>query len=216
MGFTSNFSDCYAVNFKIKNNKDVFTETKSFQTNKPIHFKPNTSHHFYTHSLPWPASQTHRYSPSMARTKHPAARKRTRSPKRSDASPSTPRTPTSARTRPQANGEQGSSTQTQRKKHRFRPGTVALREIRQYQKTWKPLIPAACFIRCVRMITQEFSREVNRWTAEALVAIQEAAEDFLVHLFEDGMLCAIHAKRVTLMKKDIELARRIGGKGRPW
>eukprot|EP00258_Populus_trichocarpa_P024855 XP_024440874.1 histone H3-like centromeric protein HTR12 isoform X1 [Populus trichocarpa] len=158
----------------------------------------------------------------MARTKHPVARKRARSPKRSDASPSTPRTPTSSRTRPQANGQQGSSTQRQRKKHRFRSGTVALREIRQYQKTWRPLIPAASFIRLVviilqvRMITQEFSREVNRWTAEALVAIQEAAEDFLVHLFEDGMLCAIHAKRVTLMKKDFELARRLGGKGRPW
>lgn len=151
----------------------------------------------------------------MARTKHPVARKRARSPKRSGASPSTPRTPTSSRTRP-ANGQQGSSTQRQRKTHRFRPGTVALREIRHYQKTWRPLIPAASFIRCVRMITQEFSREVNRWTAEALVAIQEAAEDFLVHLFEDGMLCAIHAKRVTLMKKDFELARRLGGKGRPW
>nr|TKS14436.1 histone H3-like centromeric protein HTR12 [Populus alba] len=152
----------------------------------------------------------------MARTKHPVARKRARIPKRSDASPSTPRTPTSSRTRPQANDQQGSSTQRQRQKHRFRPGTVALREIRQYQKTWRPLIPAASFIRCVRMITQEFSQEVSRWTAEALVAIQEAAEDFLVHLFEDGMLCAIHAKRVTLMKKDFELARRLGGKGRPW
>ncbi|KAG6786851.1 hypothetical protein POTOM_008468 [Populus tomentosa] len=43
-----------------------------------------------------------------------------------------------------------------------------------------------------------------------------AAEDFLVHLFEDGMLCAIHAKHVTLMKKDFELARRLGGKGQPW
>ncbi|KAL9360055.1 hypothetical protein Peur_048178 [Populus x canadensis] len=68
----------------------------------------------------------------------------------------------------------------------------------------------------VRMISHEFSREVNRWTAEALVAVQEAAEDFLVHLFEDGMLCAIHAKRVPLMKKDFELARRLGGKGQPW
>ncbi|KAJ6334635.1 hypothetical protein OIU78_011496 [Salix suchowensis] len=53
------------------------------------------------------------------------------------------------------------------------------------------------------MITQEFSQEINRWTAEALVAIQEAAEDFIVHLFEDGMLCAIHAKRVTLSEWDL-------------
>ncbi|CAK7348721.1 unnamed protein product [Dovyalis caffra] len=138
------------------------------------------------------------YTPSMARTKTQAARKRSRSQRQSEAAPSTPRTPTSLRTRSKANAQQGPSTQTQRKKHRFRPGTVALREIRKYQKTWTSLIPAASFIRCVRMITQEFSQEVNRWTAEALVAIQEAAEDFLVHLFEDGMLCAIHAKRITL------------------
>ncbi|XP_034926248.1 histone H3-like centromeric protein CENH3 isoform X1 [Populus alba] len=158
----------------------------------------------------------------MARTKNIASRKRIRNRRQSGASPSTtqssPRTPTSSfwlrRTpgqskRSQATAQQNPSTQRQRKKHRFHPGTVAFWEIRHYQKAWKPLIPAASFIRCVRMITQEFSQEVNRWTGEA-------AEDFLVHLFEDGMLCAIHAKRVTLMKKDFELARRLGGKGQPW
>uniref|UniRef100_A0A0V0HBQ2 Putative ovule protein n=1 Tax=Solanum chacoense TaxID=4108 RepID=A0A0V0HBQ2_SOLCH len=61
-----------------------------------------------------------------------------------------------------------------------------------------------------------FAPEVTRWQAEALIAIQEAAEDFLVCLFEDAMLCAIHAKRVTLMKKDFDLARRLGGEGQPW
>lgn len=50
-----------------------------------------------------------------------------------------------------------------------------------------------------------------RWTAEALLALQESAEDFLVHLFEDCNLCAIHAKRVTIMPKDMQLARRIRG-----
>ncbi|KAF9687903.1 hypothetical protein SADUNF_Sadunf02G0141600 [Salix dunnii] len=143
----------------------------------------------------------------MARTKRIAPRKRIGSRRQSGASPSTPKspplTPTSLRTpgqskRSLATAQQNPSTQKQRKKRRFHPGTVALWEIRHYQKTWRPLIPAASFIRCVRMITQEFSREINRWTAEALVAVQEAAEDFLVHLFEDGMLCAIHAKRVTL------------------
>ncbi|CAK7350022.1 unnamed protein product [Dovyalis caffra] len=134
----------------------------------------------------------------MARKKAPATRARSRSQRQSEAAPSTPRAPTSLRTRSTANAQEGSSTEMQRKKHRFHPGTVALREIRKCQKTWKSLIPAASFIRCVRMITLKFSQEVNRWTAEALVAIQEAAEDFLVHLFEDGMLCAIHAKRVTL------------------
>ncbi|EXB79991.1 Histone H3-like centromeric protein [Morus notabilis] len=104
----------------------------------------------------------------------------------------------------------------QRKKHRHRPGTAALREIRHLQRTWKLLIPSLPFIRCVREITKQLSPEVTRWQAEALLALQEAAEDFLVHLFEESMLCAIHAKRVTLMKKDFELARRIGGKARPW
>jgi histone H3/H4 len=50
-----------------------------------------------------------------------------------------------------------------------------------------------------------------RWKAEALLALQTAAEAYLVHLFEDANLCAIHAKRVTIMPKDIQLARRIRG-----
>ncbi|KAH9614901.1 hypothetical protein KSS87_011902, partial [Heliosperma pusillum] len=103
-----------------------------------------------------------------------------------------------------------------KKTHRFKPGTVALREIRKIQKTVKLLIPLAPFVRVVKEITYHLSAEVTRWQAEALAAIQEAAEDFLVRLFEDGMLCAIHAKRVTLMKKDLDLARRIGGRERHW
>ncbi|XP_058078455.1 uncharacterized protein LOC131226763 isoform X1 [Magnolia sinica] len=98
-----------------------------------------------------------------------------------------------------ANAQAGpSSGRKPRKPHRFRPGTVALREIRKYQKSCELLIPTAPFIRCVRELTAFYSKGVNRWTAEALVAIQEAAEDYLVHLFEDGMICAFHAKRVTL------------------
>ncbi|XP_054783950.1 histone H3-like centromeric protein CENH3 [Prosopis cineraria] len=103
-----------------------------------------------------------------------------------------------------------------RKNIAIKAGTVALREIRHYQKSVTLLIPAAPFIRCVKQITFQLSTQVSRWTPEALLALQEAAEDYLVHLFEDGMLCAIHAKRVTLMKKDFELARRLGGIGRPW
>ncbi|KAF5192192.1 histone H3 [Thalictrum thalictroides] len=105
---------------------------------------------------------------------------------------------------------------TQRKPHRWRPGTVALREIRHYQKSSALLIPTAPFVRLVREITNQFSNEVNRWTAEALLAIQEAAEAHLINLFEDSMLCAIHANRVTLMQKDWQLARRIAGKERHW
>ncbi|XP_004250682.1 histone H3-like centromeric protein CENH3 [Solanum lycopersicum] len=67
----------------------------------------------------------------------------------------------------------------------------------------------------VREVSNFFAPEVTRWQAEALIAIQAAAEDFLVCMFEDAMLCAIHAKRVTLIKKDFDLARRLGGKGQP-
>ena len=66
----------------------------------------------------------------------------------------------------------------------------------------------------VREITQTYTTThegEKRWQAEALMALQEACEHYLVHLFEDSNLCAIHAKRVTIMVKDIQLARRIRG-----
>nr|XP_018685258.1 PREDICTED: histone H3-like centromeric protein cnp1 isoform X3 [Musa acuminata subsp. malaccensis] len=108
-----------------------------------------------------------------------------------------------------------SQSKKQPRRRRFRPGVVALREIRNLQKTWNLLIPFAPFVRLVREITHFYSKEVNRWTPEALVAIQEAAETHMIEMFEDAYLCAIHAKRVTLMQKDIHLARRIGGR-RHW
>ncbi|EFJ40146.1 hypothetical protein VOLCADRAFT_69930, partial [Volvox carteri f. nagariensis] len=95
--------------------------------------------------------------------------------------------------------------------HRYRPGTVALREIRKYQKTTGLLIRKLPFSRLVREISNTMLREPFRWTAEALLALQEASEDMLVHLLEDCNLCAIHAKRVTIMPKDMQLARRIRG-----
>jgi histone H3/H4 len=97
--------------------------------------------------------------------------------------------------------------------HRWKPGTVALREIRKLQKTTGLLIPRLPFARVVREIAEKVQRsdELMRWQAEALEALQEAAEAYLVHLMEDANLCAIHAKRVTIMPKDIQLARRIRG-----
>ncbi|KAL9191287.1 hypothetical protein ACHAXT_000993 [Thalassiosira profunda] len=79
-----------------------------------------------------------------------------------------------------------------KKPHRYRPGTVALREIR----------------RAVKEIAQDFKSDL-RYQASSVLALQEAAEAYLVGLFEDTNLCAIHAKRVTIMPKDIQLARRI-------
>ncbi|KAJ1443051.1 Histone-fold [Sesbania bispinosa] len=95
-----------------------------------------------------------------------------------------------------------------KKPHRFRPGTVALREIRKYQKSTELLIKKLQFQRLVKEITQYFKAD-HRFQSNAIAALQEAVEAYLVGLFEDTNLCAIHAKRITIMPKDIQLARRI-------
>ena len=95
-----------------------------------------------------------------------------------------------------------------KKPHRYRPGTVALREIRKYQKSTELLIRKLPFQRLVREIAQDFKTDL-RFQSSAILALQEASEAYLVGLFEDTNLCAIHAKRVTIMPKDIQLARRI-------
>jgi len=97
-----------------------------------------------------------------------------------------------------------------RPKPRYRPGTVAIREIRRYQKTVTPLLPKLPFQRVVREISQYHKIDV-RFRADSVLALQEAAEAFLIDLFEDTVLCAVHAKRVTITVKDMWLARRIRG-----
>ena len=126
-----------------------------------------------------------------------------------------------------------------KKPHRYRPGTVALREIRRYQKGTELLIRKAPFQRLVREIAQDFADDL-RFQSTAVLALQEvswdavlvlvlhvfiillfvvsldciyqqAAEAYLIGLFEDTLLCAVHAKRVTIMPKDMQLARRIRG-----
>ena len=98
----------------------------------------------------------------------------------------------------------------QKKARRYRPGTVALREIRKYQKTTDLLIKKAPFQRLVREVSQDFKADL-RFQSSAVMALQEASEAYLVGLFEDTNLCAIHARRVTIMPKDMQLARRIRG-----
>eukprot|EP00474_Spongospora_subterranea_P008689 CRZ09147.1 hypothetical protein [Spongospora subterranea] len=102
--------------------------------------------------------------------------------------------------------------------HRYRPGTRALMDIRKYQKSTQLLLRRLPFARLVREIASaHFSSHSGgewRWQGEALMAMQEAAEAYLVHLFEDSNLCAIHGKRVTIMPRDIHLARRIRGAAR--
>merc|ERR1711973_899062 len=93
---------------------------------------------------------------------------------------------------------------------RFRPGTVALREIRKYQKSTELLVRRLPFQRLVREIAQNFKSDL-RFQGSAIMALQEATEAYMVGLFEDTNMCCIHAKRVTIMPKDIQLARRIRG-----
>jgi histone H3 len=136
----------------------------------------------------------------MARTKQ-TARKSTggKAPRKQVASKAARK---SASTGPSSGGV--------KKPHRFRPGTVALREIRRYQKSTELLIRKLPFQRLVREIAQDYKSDL-RFQSNAVGALQEASEAYLVALFEDTNLCAIHAKRVTIMPKDIQLARRIRG-----
>ena len=97
-----------------------------------------------------------------------------------------------------------------KKPRRFRPGTVALREIRKYQKSTELLLRKLPFQRLVREIAQDFKTDL-RFQSSAVLALQEASEAYLVGLFEDTNLSAIHCKRVTIMPKDIQLTRRIRG-----
>jgi histone H3 len=135
----------------------------------------------------------------MARTKQTARR----SP---DVSKKAPRRALSERASKKSMDRIGRS----RPSHRYRPGTVALREIRRYQKTTDLLLRKLPFQRLVREIALSIKSEL-RFQSPALLALQEASEAYLVRLFEDTNLCAIHAKRVTIMPRDIHLARRMRG-----
>ena len=134
---------------------------------------------------------------------------------------------------PRRDSARPSTTGFVKKRQRYKPGTRALQEIRRYQKSTTLLMAKLPFSRlvcdCVSMLSHteydsddwqvreltmnlaHVSAGVTRWQSQAIQALQEAAEAFLVHLFEDTNLCAIHAKRVTIMQKDIQLARRIRG-----
>ena len=160
------------------------------------------------------------YFSEMARTKK-TARKKTGKTPRQNLKPKSPiktLTPDQARknvlkaqrAQQQNWGNKMAPTGGLKKPMRYRPGTVALREIRRYQKSTELLIRKLPFNRLVREIAQDFKTDL-RFQSQAIGALQEAAEAYLVGLFEDTNLCAIHAKRVTIMPKDIQLARRIRG-----
>ena len=105
---------------------------------------------------------------------------------------------------------QSDKTLAQHQPHRYQPGMVALREIRRYQKSMELLIHKLPFQCLVREILQGFGVGF-RVTPAMMMALQEAAEVYVVQLLEDLNLCAIHAKRITIQPKDIQLARWIRG-----
>ncbi|XP_054155526.1 histone H3-5-like [Oppia nitens] len=99
---------------------------------------------------------------------------------------------------------------------RYRPGTVALREIRRFQATTDLLMRKLPFARLVREVLQDmYPSNPIRWQLRALLALQEASEAYLIGMFEDTNLVAINAKRVTIMPRDIRVVRRIRGVGDP-
>ena len=136
----------------------------------------------------------------MPKAKNAAAKISSKAKKRSMAGAKKGKSPMK-KTAPAAGG---------RKKPRMRAGTVALREIRRYQKSSKNLLPRAAFQRVVRDVARGYDSDL-RFASQALVALQEAAEAYLVGIFEDANMCALHANRVTVMRKDMDLARRIRG-----
>ena len=101
--------------------------------------------------------------------------------------------------------------QPKKKPCKYRPGTVALWEIRRYQKSTELLIRKLPFQRLVRELAQDLSKKDIRFQSWVIMALQEASEAYLVGLLEDANLCTVHAKRVTIMPKDIQLVWRIWG-----
>ena len=108
------------------------------------------------------------------------------------------------------------------KPHRFRPGTVALRQIRQQQKNVDLLVAKLPFQRIVRELATNVCKNNNginipgdqiRFTASSMLALQQSAEAYMITLYEDCQLCAFHGKRITIMPRDMKLVRHLRGPG---
>ena len=130
----------------------------------------------------------------MARTKETARAKKAPATKKSKKAPKT-----------------GSSGV--KRAHRWRPGTVALREIRKFQRGTELLIQKAPFQRLVRELAAA-QKDGLRFQSSAVQAIQEATESYVISLLADTNLCAAHSRRVTIQPKDVQLALRLRGERR--
>jgi histone H3 len=97
-----------------------------------------------------------------------------------------------------------------KKSFRWRPGTVALRQVKKLQQTTGTLIARAPFSRLVREIAESHKAGL-RFQSSAVAAIQEATESFVIGLLGDANLTALHANRVTALPRDLQLVRRLRG-----
>jgi len=97
----------------------------------------------------------------------------------------------------------------ERKPHRFRAGTVALREIKKYQKDVQNMIPNLPFQRLIQQLTKQLTPSEIRWSVKAMNVIHEAAEAYLIGLLENSKLLADHRNHVTVMDQDMSVASRI-------
>ena len=101
------------------------------------------------------------------------------------------------------------------RKRRYRPGTVALREIMKYQKATELLIRKISFQRLVREVSQQvcldLGRDPVRYQSTAILALQKASEDFLVRMFAQVQDIAICGKVITIQEKHIQLWKRLFG-----
>lgn len=140
----------------------------------------------------------HLYLFQMTRTVKQVERKRKNEPKKNEI---------------KKNENTGENTSTSKPtiRRRYRPGTIALQEIRRYQRSTELLIPKMPMQRIIKEIAQKVKPEGVKFQMAAIGAIHEAAEAYLCQIFEDTNLCAIHAKRVTIQPRDVQLALRIRG-----
>ena len=120
--------------------------------------------------------------------------------------------------KPSSNADKNTATNPTKKPHRFRPGTVALREIRKYQKTGEFLVPRLPFMRLVREIAYtgkdgrvDDNKLQMRWTRDAIEALHEITENYLVKLFMNSQTLAVHAKRITIKREDMQVVRLVNG-----
>ena len=104
----------------------------------------------------------------------------------------------------------GNSKSGMKKSYRWKPGTVALRQVKKLQKSTELLIAKAPFSRLVREVA-ESGKAGLRFQSSAVAAIQEATEAFVVSLLSDANLTALHANRVTALPRDLQLVRRLRG-----